>query len=84
MYLLTKTVLGISGIVFLTGCNVDRLPGSRSLNDTPHGYQIVNAPVRAGQESQRFEVRPGDCGKSKTWNDCETDRERSEIALSQR
>jgi hypothetical protein len=37
-------------------------------------------PVRRGTQSQRFEVRPGDCGRSDrgSWNDCEKDRERSE------
>jgi len=49
-----------------------------------HGYQIVSAPdhsVRYGNKSERFEVRPGDCSRSKGsgWDDCEKDRERSEL-----
>ena len=34
-----------------------------------YGFKKVNAegghPVRAGETSMKFEVRPGDCGKSK-------------------
>ena len=38
-------------------------------------------PVRFGNKSERFEVRAGDCGVSKGGyhNDCDTDRERSEM-----
>ena len=38
-------------------------------------------PVRFGKKSEKFEVRPGDCGSSVNgnWNDCENDRERSEM-----
>ena len=51
-----------------------------------HGMQIVNKkdgyPVRAGEQSIRFEVRSGDCGKDKQgdWNDCKNDRERHELS----
>lgn len=61
-----------------------RLEGNRSLSDTDYGYQIVAAPVRAGLEAQRFEVRSGDCGESQSWSDCQNDRERSEISVRQR
>ncbi len=51
-----------------------------------YSHQLVSAPnhpVRYGKKSERFEVRPGDCTKSrwypKGWNDCKTDRERSEL-----
>ena len=42
-----------------------------------HGFQIVNKedghPVRAGNQSIRFEVRHGDCGMDKDgWSDCKT------------
>jgi len=51
-----------------------------------HGYQVVSAPnhpVRYGKTAERFEVRPGDCSRQhdKSWDDCTTDRERSELAL---
>ena len=38
-------------------------------------------PVRNGKKSIRFEVRPGDCAKSRSgsWDDCKKDRERVEI-----
>ena len=51
-----------------------------------HGIQIVNKkdghPVRAGEQSIRFEVRSGDCGKDKQggWSDCKNDRERHELS----
>lgn len=75
-------ILGLA--LVLSACVTARLPGRRSLNDTSYGYRIVEDPVRAGQESQRFEVRPGDCGADPGWSDCDNDRERSEIALNDR
>ena len=51
-----------------------------------YGYQIVNKadghPVRAGEQSIRFEVRDGDCGKDEEgrWSDCKGDRERHELS----
>ena len=33
-----------------------------------------------GQQSLRFEVKPGDCGYNNTWDDCKTDRERHELS----
>ena len=36
-------------------------------------------PVRAGDKSIRFEVRPGDCGYNDGWSDCKKDRERQKI-----
>ena len=51
-----------------------------------HNYSIVSSedghPVRFGKFSERFEVRPGDCGVTENggWNDCENDRERSEMS----
>ena len=51
-----------------------------------YGMQVVDKkdghPVRAGEKSIRFEVRPGDCGKDADgkWNDCKKDRERHELS----
>ncbi len=51
-----------------------------------HNYQVVykqdGHPVRFGEKSERFEVRPGDCGTTENggWNDCENDRERTEMS----
>ena len=52
-----------------------------------HGVTIVNKkdghPVRAGEQSIRFEVQFGDCGRDKspgTWNDCKKDRQRHELS----
>ena len=61
---------------------------TKSLTDKgykKHGFQIVNKedghPVRAGNQSIRFEVRHGDCGKDKNgWSDCKNDRERHELS----
>jgi hypothetical protein len=50
----------------------------------PWGFKVVNVkdgyPVRSGQQSLRFEVRPGDCGRNSIGHDdCATDRERHEL-----
>ncbi len=37
-----------------------RLTGERSNSTTSWGYSVVSDIVRAGKDSQRFEVRPGD------------------------
>ncbi|MBO6783296.1 MAG: polysaccharide lyase [Alphaproteobacteria bacterium] len=54
----------------------------RSLSDTSHGYAVVQDPTGTGPAArvERFEVRPGDCGRSREWDDCANDRERSELA----
>ncbi len=46
----------------------------------PWSYHVVSdpEPVRAGKESERFELRHGDCGGDAMWNDCITDRGRTE------
>ena len=57
---------------------------SLSRNYKKYGMQVVDKkdghPVRAGQKSIRFEVRPGDCGYNDVWSDCDTDRERHELS----
>ena len=49
-----------------------------------YGHEVVSAseghPVRAGSRSIRFEIRAGDCGWNRFWNDCTTDRERHELS----
>lgn len=54
---------------------------ARSLNATPHGYRVVEDPTGLAPTPQveRFEVRPGECGRNRGWDDCATDRERSEL-----
>ncbi len=54
----------------------------RSLNNTVHGYQIVIDPTGSAPTKQveAFEVRPGDCFSNSSWNDCRSDRERSELS----
>lgn len=56
-------------------------PFARSLNTTSYGYAVVPDPTGSAPtpEVERFEVRPGDCGANSGWNDCATDRERSEL-----
>ncbi|MEH6346150.1 MAG: polysaccharide lyase [Bermanella sp.] len=55
---------------------------NRSLNNTAHGYQIVIDPTGSAPTKQveAFEVRPGDCFSNSSWNDCRSDRERSELS----
>ena len=52
-----------------------------------YGMQVVDKkdghPVRAGEQSVRFEVRDGDCGKDPDgWSDCKGDRERHELSVA--
>ena len=50
---------------------------------TSWGCLIVNKsdnqPVLDGNQSARFELRPGDCGASQTFSDCTNNRSRTEI-----
>ena len=57
--------------------------GRRSLNHLPHGWSLDSQQVLKGKRSERFEVRPGDCGQESGWNDCVMNRERSEILVEQ-
>lgn len=68
-------------VLLLEGCISGRLVGFRSLSTTSWGYGVVESPVRAGKQSQRFEVRPGDCAADGKWSDCKNNRERSEYSL---
>ena len=79
----TTVILALTGALFLSACmsGSGRLETRRSLNDTAHGFQFVSSPTRAGTTAQRFEVRPGDCGDSPGWSDCDNNRERSELTV---
>jgi hypothetical protein len=57
---------------------------NRSLNNKPHGYAVIDDPTGSAptKRVEVFEVRPGDCAKSKWWDDCKKDRERSELSES--
>jgi hypothetical protein len=54
----------------------------RSLSTTSHGYAVIEDPTGSAPTKlvERFEVRPGDCGSGSTYNDCNNDRERSELS----
>jgi len=54
----------------------------RSLNHTEHGFTKEKEIVKSGNFSQRFELRHNECGYyNKGWNDCNTDRSRSEVTV---
>ncbi|MCW4630717.1 MULTISPECIES: polysaccharide lyase [Marinomonas] len=62
-------------------------PFMRSLNNTSYGYQVIEDVTRTAiinsaptKLIEKFEVHPGDCYWNKGWNDCEQDRERSELS----
>lgn len=55
--------------------------GRKSLNHFQHGWTLSTDHVFKGKVSERFEVRPGDCGTDGKWDDCKMDRERSEILV---
>lgn len=61
-------------------------PFMRSLNDRPYGYAVIPDPTGSAPTPmvERFEVRPGDCGAHSSWDDCATDRERSELSERQK
>ena len=84
-----RPVIAIALVLTLCGFTAteDDISGwefTRSLPiDAPvHGVGVAQAPlpVRDGNTSIRFEVRPGDCSRGKHgWDDCKTDRERTEL-----
>lgn len=76
----SKSVLILLLLVVFTGTAYPFTGFHRSLNDRPWGAETVHDPVRAGAESQRFELRPGDCAEQPGWSDCQNDRERSEFS----
>lgn len=41
-------------------------------------FAVVNDLTRRGTHAQRFEIRHGDCGRSRGWDDCANDRARVE------
>ncbi|MBO9473363.1 polysaccharide lyase [Shimia sp. R10_1] len=43
-----------------------------------YGFKRVRDNVRYGRKAQRFEIRHGDCGGNKYWDDCTNDRQRIE------
>ena len=57
-------------------------PFSRSLNVKPHGYRLLDNGNRGTPSKylERFEVRSGDCHFNRGYNDCDKDRERSELS----
>ena len=61
-------------------------PFRRSLNDIPADYQVIPDPTSTAPSKmiEKFLVKDGDCGKTATWNDCEMDRERSELSEKER
>ena len=70
-------------ILFTTSCLSigvnERNSKNPSLNhDQPYGYMVDTNIARKGKESQRFEVRHGDCDRDKTWSDCKNERRRYE------
>lgn len=40
-----------------------------------YGFSRVRGHTRLGKRSQRFEIRHGDCGGDKCWDDCTNDRQ---------
>lgn len=57
-------------------------PFMRSLNVTSYGYAVRPDITGSAPTSQieMFEVHPGDCAGNRSWNDCDQDRERSELS----
>ena len=54
----------------------------RSLNNNrPYAHTIIDDVTKSAptKKIERFELRAGDCSKDPTWDDCKTDRERTEL-----
>lgn len=48
-------------------------------HSAPYRFVEVDTPTRRGKIAQRFEIRHGDCGASRNWDDCSSDRGRVEM-----
>jgi hypothetical protein len=62
----------------LTGFNKHNTINHVINHGKPYGYTTSTKIVRKGKESQRFEIRHGDCSFDKDWSDCDNDRRRYE------
>ena len=85
---LQKTKDSVIGYPCADTTNYDVFNGVRFVNNNtygnkPYGALIVNKkdgyPVYDGNESSRFELKTGDCGGEMGYDDCSTNRSRSEI-----
>ena len=85
LLLIALLSLGLAGCQAVSGDTTSGWSLKKSLpaNFKSYGYQVVSKadghPVRAGEDSIRFEVRPGDCSWTSGWSDCAKDRERHEV-----
>lgn len=61
-----------------TGFNKYNTSENSMNHDKSYGYMTDSDFVRKGSASQRFEIRHGDCGYDKDFNDCLKDRRRYE------
>lgn len=72
----------LAATVLITGCATAPSSIQTAKDGSTHAYQFTSEKVRAGQKAQRFEVRAGDCFQDESArSDCNTDRERSELAV---
>lgn len=76
---------GLFLCTFLNGAKINKGDFGefiRSLNHTPYGYQISQDITNTAPSPliEIFEVRDSDCTQNSTWNDCTSDRERSELS----
>jgi len=74
-------ILG-SAAVLLSACNTVH----GTTQQTTASYSVEAAqpgqPSRRGNAALRFEVRDGDCWSNSSWNDCTSDRARSELSMN--
>lgn len=82
---LLKYLFLSSIILLLTACAPNR--GNfgemqRSLNIKSHGYEVQEDFTNQAPSKtiEKFEVRNGDCYWNENWNDCNEDRQRSELS----
>lgn len=75
-------VAGLSSLPAYAQNATNILKNTRIESPLSHGasyqFSMVSGFTRRGELAQRFEIRDGDCGRSRGWNDCANDRGRVE------
>jgi hypothetical protein len=78
-------------VTITSGCSTPSAADQRSFNildntrieaglshGQPYQFAMVSGFTRRGELAQRFEIRHGDCGGTRGWDDCSNDRGRVE------
>ena len=71
-------------LFLITACASDRIPTEVNAPSSRQGYAygLSEEVFLSPPESERFELRHGDCGRDPYWSDCHNDRQRIERVSS--